>query len=309
MPVKPEYVPAGAAGGLTPPAGAPREVAQPLTDEAVAQMVERAAANEQALQPLAFTSSPVPVRPLITHEPPPVSEVDALTGGTARRIRQVKRDRSHAEAEQQTLGRVSSAERVREPTVSDISAGAVDAPKGDPNLVPPLLPHQKAGSNTDSPSRGVPHDIATPGKRITGGFGEAADAQYLPLNGMELRELVNDLLDRLHARIQDDLRFSMAVCYPRVAVRVELIVDAFPEDAGFTIPVTSPPHEKTPLEIARAHADEVVFVLKAERVEMTKDGESVAPPNLIRQELGLSVPRKQAIQTPTGRQFVDVVVP
>ena len=72
------------------------------------------------------------------------------------------------------------------------------------------------------------------------------------------------------------------------------------------IPKVMPPHLKTPLEVARAYGDQIVFVVVAERREMTPDGESVTPPNRMRQEIGAQIPRKQMIDTPTGRQFVDV---
>lgn len=314
MAVKPEYVPEGALAGMQPPEHAPREVTQPLTDTAIAQQLERAAANEQALKPLEFQPSHAhaahtgaPTRPPVTT--PGVSAVDALQAGV-RRIRQVFRDRQATPPAEGSGIVLTDAEQVmaaqtgpEAPTISEISAGAVDPPKDG---LSPVLPHMKAASDTDSPSRGVPRAVDDPGKRITGGFGDPAEAQYFPLDGSELRELVYSLMDQIHARLQDDLRFTLAVTYPRVSARVEVIIEGWPVDQGFTIPAVMPPHDKTPVEIARERADEIVFVVRAARVEMTQDGESVTPPNAVRQELGLTVPRKQAIQTPTGRQLVDL---
>ena len=165
--------------------------------------------------------------------------------------------------------------------------------------------HQPAASNSDTPSRGIPRPITDPGKKITGGFGDIAQAQYFPLNGDELRHLVDGLLSEIHARLEDDLRFSQAVVYPRVRARVEVIVEAYAQD-GFQVFKIMPPHEKTPIEIARQYGDEVAFVVVSERVEMTDAGESVQPPDALRKELGLSIPHKHAVETPGGRMLVDV---
>lgn len=164
---------------------------------------------------------------------------------------------------------------------------------------------QPAASNSDSPARGVPRPIDDPNKKISGGFGEAANAQYFPLDGNELRELVLSLLDALVATLQHDLRFSIAAVYPRVAVTAEIRVNGFIADADFAITKIAPPHTKTPIEVARARADEGVFVVVATRQEMTPDGESISPPNAVRAELGLPIPAKQSIEVPGGRMIVD----
>jgi len=110
--------------------------------------------------------------------------------------------------------------------------------------------------------------------------------------------------------VTNDLRFSMAICYPRVTARVIIEIDAYAADGGQYDPsfqiVKVVAHEKTPLAIARERADEVCFVVKADKIEMTADGQSVSPPNAIRAELGLVIPRKQAVGTPHGRLIVDL---
>lgn len=277
------------AAGAVPPAHAPREVAQPLSDIAVAEQLARAAANEQELKPLVFEQRPaVAVQPV-------VSAADALS--SQRRIRQVRR----------TAPDTAPAGIVLTDADDTIIPPPPPAAQPTPTgFVDPPLPYQRAASDTDSPSRGIPRAVADPGKQVTGGFGDAGQAQYYPLDGLELKELVRSLLDKLNARIEDDLRFSMAITYPRVAVRLELIVEGYPVDASFQIPTVLPPHEKTPIDVAREYGNEIVFVVREQHVEMTADGESVTPPNLLRQELGIRVPRKQAVMTPTGRQLVDV---
>lgn len=271
------------AAGAVPPPGAPHEVAAPLDAGLIAEQLARAAANERELKPLTFQTT----RPSV--EQPAISAVEAVSA--QRSIRRVVRNRQEPSGIVLTDADAAGAQPVAQPV---------------PGQIDPPLPHQRAASDTDTPSRGIPKAIVDPGKQVTGGFGDAGQAQYYPLDGLELRELVYSLMDQLHARLQDDLRFSMAICYPRVSARVEVVIEGYPIDTGFVIPQVGKPHEKTPMEIARQLANDVVFVVKAERVEMTADGESIAPPNLIRQELSLPVPRKQAVETPTGRVLVDV---
>lgn len=170
---------------------------------------------------------------------------------------------------------------------------------------PDLAPRRPAESSTDSPSRGVPRPSADPGKQITGGFGDLGEAQYFPLDGTELRLLVDAQLESLRKRIIDDLRFSIAVTYPRVTARVVIEISAHMRDQSFEIVKVMPPHTKTPMEIARQHADECCFVMMESRVEMTEDGESVTPPNATRKELGLEIPFKRAIQAGGSRIMVD----
>lgn len=171
---------------------------------------------------------------------------------------------------------------------------------------PPQPPrYQPAASDSDSPARGVPKPIDDEGKRITGGFGDPIEAQYIPLSGDELAAVVGRQLDEIKARLEDDLRFSMAVTYPRVRARVIVQVEAYAQ-AGFEIVKLAPEHTKTPLQLARERADEVVFVLVSEREEMTDAGESVTPPNAMRTDAGLAIPGKRQIETPAGRMLVDI---
>jgi len=279
------------AAGAVPPPGAPREVAQPLGEDLIADQLARASANERELKPLVFAQQPQRPSvdgPAASH--PVVSAIEAVS--SQRSIRRVSRARPGSSV---PAGIVLTDADPPPPAAQPVP-GAIDPP----------LPHQRAASDTDTPSRGIPKAIADPGKQVTGGFGDTGQAQYYPLDGIELRELVRSLLDKVNARLDDDLRFSMAITYPRVSARVEVIIDGYPIDTGFVIPQVAQPHEKTPLAIARTLGDEVVFVVSAARVEMTAEGESIAPPNLIRQELALPIPRKQAVETPTGRVLVDV---
>ena len=192
---------------------------------------------------------------------------------------------------------------------TDVSSVAT-APDPAP-VVEALASHAPAFSNTESPARGVPKPIADRGKQITGGFGPAGDASYYPLDGLELRQAIEALLGDLQRRIQDDLRFSIAVVYPRVTARVVIEVQAYAQD-GFQIPkvfVAGPDRKgSTPIEIARQHGDEIVFCVVSEIQEMTDAGESVAPPNAIREELGIEVPMKQWVGGgigSNGRSLVD----
>lgn len=286
------------APGIIRGTAAPAEIALPLDEATVAAQLERAAANERELQPLAYATSAAVDAAAAA---PPISAADAVSASSRRPIRQVSRARAVPGSTAVDEEPAGSETRPPVPTISDLSAGAVNMPAGSEGE-----PWQPAASNTDSPSRGMPRGVSDPGKQITGGFGDVTDAQYFPLDGTELREMIYALMDQIHARLQDDLRFTMAICYPRVRARVEVIVEAFVADQGFTIPRVAVPHDKTPLAIARAYGDEITFAVIAERVEMTDTGESVSAPNATRLELGLPIPRKQAVDTPTGRMLVDI---
>ncbi len=167
-------------------------------------------------------------------------------------------------------------------------------------------PYRPAQSNTDSPSRGLPSPVTDQGKRITGGFGDVGEAQYFPLDGAELRLVAEGLLDQLRARLQDDLRFSIAITYPRVAIRLELIVDAFGQDKEQVIPAVAVPHTKTPLEVAREFGDQIVFILAEVRQEFDDAGEASMAPNALRAEVGAEIPFKRPVTTAGGtRMMVD----
>lgn len=166
--------------------------------------------------------------------------------------------------------------------------------------------HQPAASNTDSPSRGMPRAVDDPGKAITGGFGSPGEAQYYAINGLELQEVVRKLLDQLNERITNDLRFSIAITYPRISVRLKLEVESHAQNAGVEI-VYAKKDERTPLDVAEAHADEVCFVLREVKREFDDDGVPENPPDRMREELGLPVPRKRMIQAGATRVMVDVV--
>lgn len=167
-------------------------------------------------------------------------------------------------------------------------------------------PYQPAASNTDSPSRGIPRAQTDPGKVITGGFGVAADAQYFPLDGAELLQVVYALMDQLAAKIQNDLRFSIAATYPRVSAKVLVQVEGYGLDQALQIQVVMPPHERTPVEVAESRADEVVFIVKTQRREFDEAGNSESPPNAMRAEIGAAIPRKQAFGEGARRVIADI---
>ncbi len=179
-----------------------------------------------------------------------------------------------------------------------------------------------AASDSESPSRGILPDLVP--KRLDkfegidrGGFGDMGEAQYFPLTGDELRDLVMALFDDIAARIRNDLRFSMALTYPRVRAVVEVRIEGAAEDkdGGFTIEKVKAPRngEKggTPMDVARLRADSICFVVSATRQEFTPEGESDRPPDAIRDELGLNRPRKTMITGPRGEQLgvVDIMHP
>jgi hypothetical protein len=126
------------------------------------------------------------------------------------------------------------------------------------------------------------------------------------LTGEELLKLVQDMLGSLSERIADDLRFSIAAVYPRVRASVTIEISGHGRDQSMLIVKHLPPHEKTPVHVAHTKADEICFVVVAEHEEMAADGTSIAPPNAVRTDLNLPIPRKRAVQTPGGRQLIDM---
>jgi hypothetical protein len=170
----------------------------------------------------------------------------------------------------------------------------------EPNRMP-------AESDTDSPSRGMPTPSSDPGKQITGGFGEPLEAQYFALDGHELKLLVQKLLKDLSARLENDLRFHVAITYPRVRVVVSVAVDGWAVEAGFHIEQGAE-HLKTPVDVALASgAEPISFEEVAIRREFDEEDQPENPPDRIRDELRIEKPRKQAIYEGGRRQIVDRV--
>lgn len=315
--------------GVPPPPEAKREVTLPGSERASLEQIERARAArgsyEKELEPLVFKQTPpLPAAP--TPPPNPAMPAKLIQPHAASRRPTVV---SSAPAPGQvTIGATEQAgilltdavagaqiEEFQAVTIVDGTAvpvvSAVDPPIVDPVVdpideLPPIEPHQKAGSNTDSPSRGVPHPSGDPGKDVTGGWGHAGEAQYYPLDGSELRVVVDSLLEKLKARILDDLRFTIAITYPRVRARVDITIEGYAEDQDLHIPQVAVPHESTPIDVAKQYGNEIVFVVSAMKEEMTDAGESVTPPNQMRAELGLEIPRKTFVSSPSGRSLVDV---
>ena len=107
-----------------------------------------------------------------------------------------------------------------------------------------------------------------------GAVGIGGEGEYFPLDGSEAREVILSLMDQMVEQIQKDLRLTLATTYPLLSVSVTVKVACDQPDQTFFIEQT--------LDEARGH-----------------------PPDLVRESLGLSVPRKQAVQTPTGSVMVD----
>lgn len=302
-------------GSFTPPPpDAPIEKTAPGSERATPEQIALARAHERELP--AFAPKPMnaaQIKALIGKD---VDVVDVVPAAPAVRentssfkpvdhplpskLRRIIRPAVNAPVEATTKIILTDAHAVDADVAAAVAplAGA-SAPEPD---FEPILPHMKAGSNTDSPARGIPTATADPNKKITGGFGVPGEgpADYFPLDGTELRAVVEQLLDEVYARIQDDLRFSIACTYPRVSARVEVIIEAYGMDKPIVIPRVARAHDKTVLQTARAHAEEIVFVVAQQRTEMTEAGESVTPPNQMRQDVGLEIPRKHRIETPSG---------
>lgn len=229
--------------GVEPPADAPREVAQPLTDEFVAESAAKARVNERTLAPLNYLKKGPVVEGELSHEP------------------------REPEPVQEAPNYPQSAETR--------PSKFVDA------AVKEEFP---AASNTDSPSRGIPGTTPIPAARkkaplgITGGFGEQ-EGEYYPIDGRELKSIVEHLLGEVFDQIQNDMRFGLARTFPNIDVHLTLEVNCVEQDKP--------------------------LVIEKRRREFNDRGESELPPDAMRQEIGLARPRKQRMPGPAG-QVADV---
>lgn len=265
-----------------PPPGAPQEVSAPLSDAAVQQMAALAAEREKVLPPF----NPQPSIPPAASPAASAADVGADAPVTA--------DAPPAPA--------------APPFETEVEFGKsplqyTEGVKPDPLLAVDYK--RPAESDTDSPSRGIPRPVADPGKQITGGFGSLGEAQYFALDGTELRAVVEKIAAELIQRLQTDLRFSIAITYPRVSAKLQLVISGYAEDAGFTVEAVAS-DERTPVEVAKERADQVVFVLEEFRREFDDAGQPENPPDRMRDELGLQKPRKQFIGNGPSRMMVDV---
>lgn len=326
-----EAIAKGVAGvmGATPPPDAPKETTQPLQPDAggivvydpvtqqptgeVVTPAQRAAANEKPLAPFNPKRSTLtpeqinaqlkamglpPVQPATTLPVPPVATpAPPAEGSTEALISDV----------------------FGEDLPPDMQAPPVDPVAAILEPPPPLSEEDRArmpaASDTDTPSKGLLPTLTPPtGDKFEGiargGFSSLDDGQYFPITGDELKTLVGQMLTALKDQIQNDLRFSMALTYPRLRATLELRVEGHVEDAdsGFTINKVRGPKHTTPLEVARKRSKAVVFVLDEVRQEFTPAGEVDTPPDAMRADLGLVIPHKQLLQGERGEQsFVDLI--
>ena len=313
--------------GTRPPPGAPYEVGDASTGVSAQQALLRArGGHEKELAPFNPSAHPQITPGVVLAAPVRAVVVSVDTAGSSPSVSPppVVVDNGGStvpSSDLQTTPPVPPADPVSSPASSAVvvapagvegagSSPVVEESTPPPSFSAPAAPaeaYQPAASNTDSPSRGVPQPIADANKQISGGFGDVLEAQYFPLDGSELKALIEALLDDCYVRIQHDLRFSMAATYPRVRARVEVIVEGWAEDQSQAIVVHAKPHERTPIDVARAKADEICFVVVSAREEFDAAGNVSSSPNAIRQELGLTAPQKQRVNTPGGPMIVDVV--
>lgn len=242
-----------------PPPDAPREIAQPLTQELIDSQRALAARFEQPLKPF----DPQPMKPAVQLDQEP-------------------------NAAEQTLAGVAKARSESRIVLTDADA-----------------PYRPAESDTDSPKRGIPTPSFDPGKAVTGGWGPAMEAQYYPLDGTELRKLVEDMLERLRDQIQNDLHFSIAMVYPRVEVSLSLQIGGYNEANAYTIQKRAV-HDKTSEEVARVVGEPFSEEFSVTRAEFNQDGEPQDPADRMRDSLGLAKPHKQQIEAGGQKMIVDV---
>lgn len=295
--------------GSVPPPDAPHETAEPIRAETLAVHRQMAQQHEKVLAPL---------NPQRLKGPLPVPQPDPPATVQISEIDQLVADVFGAPVPDRP-GIIVAGQGDPLPAM-DPEQGLVDQLDDLPPLTEEDRARMPAASMSESPAKGILPDLiprAEPNKFegiSRGGFSDIGEAQYFPLDGSELKELVLSLFDVLSKQIQNDLRFSMALTYPRVRARVRIEIEGAAEDkdGGFTIEKVRAPKPGAPggtaLDIARQRANQIVFVVEAVKQEFSEDGTSEAPPDQIRDELQLHRPHKQIIQGQMpGQQFmVDV---
>lgn len=317
---------------------APVQTSAPLSDALIAQQLAIARQNEVPLKPLVFD---VPDRPRVELPPmrwdpialtmvpdvaaqaaaAPTPSLIVTLEDSGLRMPAVALDSGAASSPAIILTDAPELPTAPAPTAEptpalqlprmNVSAGLRGAV--DELLAKHVPSRMPAESNTDSPARGIPQPSLDEGKKITGGFGGAGEAMYFPMDGAELKEVVRGHLSVIDAQLDNDLRFSPALCYPRLTVEVIVRVGAYAVDGpdydpSFEI-VRGTVHDKTPVEVAMeaAKLGQVCFVLVSGHQEMTADGKSITPPNQMRAEVGLAQRvGKMPVMTPGGVALVDL---
>lgn len=306
--------------GSVPPPGAPHEVTQPLSQALIHEQLSKARRNERELQPLTYGKLARPAVDLSPGQPAEHAHDVQAAGEVIAAGPAPDQPAARAASPVEVAAEILPGSGIPDPTLSPMGLLSDDpltapAPTSAVVITPIDQLDRKAfpaASDSDSPSRGLPTAIKDPGKQITGGFGVPLEASYFALDGSELREVVNVLMEDLAARLQNDLRFHMALTYPRVRARVVLEVNVFqqPDQSFDVVKVYKPNDGEMPLDLAKQHADEYCFVVVSEHQEVNDLGESVTAPNLVRADLGLPIPAKRQFETGSGmRTMADISVP
>lgn len=282
-------LPAG--GNFSPaPPSAPHETSQPLDPAVLRQQAAKATMNERPLKPLVYEKSVgVSLQP---------SQAQATT---LNEVTMAELAKGEAEALDQILG---TGKPATGPLTEDLpptgEAGGLEAGGAEvhesleaefngPGQVPGNEgPRRPAESDSDSPSRGVPRFQADPNKTITGGWGAGGGGnEYFALDGNELQALIHSLMADLSKTMSADLRFSLAVVYPQVRVRVHVQVDGIDP----SVPLNE---QKFELEKTRL----------VDLTALAMDDEST-PADALRDLAGVDKPRKQLVQAGATQIMVD----
>lgn len=278
----PDKLPVTGSAGAPPPPGAPHEVSQPLAPETIQAQLALAHQNEQELQPLKFAVKP----------PVPVAQPPAAVGGVSLKPSAAVADPYGFHTTIQSLvDQLADLETPGSPTSEEgpvLLPPTSEEEAGLSTQSPPPLPHHPAGSDTDTPSKGIPKPIHDLGKQITGGWGEPTGGQYFALDGNELRVLIESLMADLKKQMTVDLRFSIALTYPQVRARVLIQIDGADQAAGIN-------DVKFDLIAAK--------VFEADAVAL--DDQST-PADALRGAAGLKKPHKHLVKSGIGHQFADV---
>jgi hypothetical protein len=311
--------------GATPPPDAPIETAQPLQPGTLAHQQQQARTNERTLPPFApRPSGPRQAAPPAQTAPPaPAAVTTTEAAAVDRLVEEFFGDTPPPPAAPPPSPATVMPSAGLSMHDSLVSADVDQLEDRLPALTAEERARMPAASDSDSPARGILPNLTPPAQPdkfegiSRGGFTDVGDAQYFPLDGSELGQLALGLCDTLAAQIPNDLRFQMALVYPRVRAKLTLEIEGSVDDrdAGFKIEKIFVPQPtqpgSTPIDVARQRGTDIVFVVDVTRQEFTPEGDVDRPPDQIREELGLPIPRKQILTDLSGMRqtMVDVVHP
>ncbi len=281
-------------GNFSPAPAALHETSQPLGSDIIASQLAKAQANEKSLKEIAYEISPPPNHAAGRASSPPVPPTGPVASSPdAAGVGPVAGDPGPG-PEPVPAGATGDDTNATGPQapelVSELGQLAEEFAQG-PLPPAPSEFRRPAESDTDSPSRGIPRPLPAD-KQITGGWGaDGGGGSYYALDGSEIQNVALALMAQLKTAMAQDLRLGIAITYPQVRIRVQLLIDGSSPDA---------------------QVNDAKFELGASRLvtlEAIEQDDDDTPADALRDVAGLPKPAKQLIRAGAAHIMVDVAHP